>query len=531
MKSSLLSIAARLGPALDLFLRRPVTPCPSKWYLRLSLGWILVLGAVLAGRTYAEPPAGVVAPVRETEPAPKEVVARFVPSVYKTFAEWKAACEPLPSNRSLKYNLPPVKILPLKQFADFAEVLQAFLELSRTNDLADDSAWLGGPPLKPQFFDTESVYFLKPSIPFQPFLQRKIVPPGTQVIFHGDFHGDIRSMVAWVEWMNRAGYLRDFKVIRPDVRIVLLGDYTDRGLYGVEVIYTILRLKVENPQQVLMVRGNHEDVSLASRYGFIAEGRGKYGRDFDSKRVMRLYDFLPIALYLGCETNVIQCNHGGMEPGFDPRPLLEAPDGVQFQLLGKLRQQQFLKENPRFVAGLPPAERRLIDSTLLDFQPDTPTSPSVIGFMWNDFSVVHGEPQFEFDPGRAFVYGENTSRYLMRRLSSPSRRIQAVFRAHQHASILNSMMRRLKAGHGVYRHWQENDSIGMLDADVPAIAKKIDISEERSIPSGSVWTFNVAPDSVYGEACDFSFDTWGILTVAKDFKDWKLRVANQTVRK
>jgi hypothetical protein len=454
--------------------------------------------------------------------------ARFAPATYPTFAEWKAACDRLPTNRSLKQRLPAASLLPLKNFGQFAEVLDAFLRLEKNSALASSSAWLGQGPLTPQFFNTDATYFFKPPIPFQPFVQRALVPPGTELLFHGDLHGDIHALVAWVDWLNRNGYLRDFTIVRPDVYLVFLGDYTDRGLYGIEVLYTMLRLKVENPDRVLLVRGNHEDVSLAARYGFIAECRGKFGDAFDLKHVMRLYDFLPLALYLGCETNVIQCNHGGMEPGFNPRALLDAPDQVQFQLLGRLNQQQFLKEHPDFASALPNQTRRLMQAALLDYQPQSPTEPLVIGFMWNDFSVVRGEPQFDFDPGRAFVYGESTTKYLLNYFSTGQRHVQAVFRAHQHATILNGMMRRLKVGHGVYRHWQENDSLGLMDADLPVIAQKIELSEERRIPPLSVWTFNVVPDSVYGEACDFSFDTFGILTTAAAFENWKLRVVNQT---
>jgi hypothetical protein len=70
-----------------------------------------------------------------------------------------------------------------------------------------------------------------------------------------------------------------------------------------------------------------------------------------------------------------------------------------------------------------------------------------------------------------------------------------------------------------------------MEADLPVLARKIDVSDERHIPPLSVWTFNVVPDSVYGEACDYSFDTFGILTTAPAFEDWKLRVVNQTIAK
>ena len=93
------------------------------------------------------------------------------------------------------------------------------------------------------------------------------------------------------------------------------------------------------------------------------------------------------------------------------------------------------------------------------------------------------------------------------------------------------MMRRLKVAHGVYRHWQETDSAGLLEADLAVLGPKIESSPERRIPPQSVWTFNVVPDSVYGVACNFSFDTFGMVTTAASFADWRLKVVNQTIPK
>ena len=89
----------------------------------------------------------------------------------------------------------------------------------------------------------------------------------------GDIHGCYTALT----------HLLDELHLTPEDKLVFLGDYTDRGMYGIEVLYTMLRLKVENPDRVLIVRGNHEDVSLATRYGFISEGRAKYGTSFDAK--------------------------------------------------------------------------------------------------------------------------------------------------------------------------------------------------------------------------------------------------------
>ena len=440
------------------------------------------------------------------------------------YGAWRDACRRLPTNRELGTRLAPRDRLPLRSFAEFAAVLDPFLELSRTGALAQASAWLDAPPPADPFLNLESGYFLSPSTPFLPFAQRHVVPPGTRAFFHGDLHGDIHSLLGYLDSLNRDGVLDGFRVTRPEFRVVFLGDYTDRGRHGVEVLYTLLRLKLANPDQVLLVRGNHEDYRLVSQYGFLQEAMAKYRDDFDVRRVVRLYDFLPAVLYFGTGTNLIQCNHGGLEPGFNPGRLLGASPGTAYQLLGRLEQRRLLKENPSWIGELAPAERRALEANLVDFVPTSPTTPTVLGFMWNDFTVALGEPQFAVDAGRAFVYGDRAARQSLADSSRSGYRVRALFRAHQHSGVLNPMMRRLIASRGLFRHWQGTDSHARLDADPALLQATLDIAEERRIPDGSVWTFNVSPDSVYGAGCGFTFDTAGEVTTAERWEDWRLKV-------
>lgn len=456
-----------------------------------------------------------------TQPGP------FVPSIYKTFASWKAACDQLAPNRALKRGMPAKETLPLKRFGQFAEVLDAFLNLGSTGTLARTDAWVGTVPERAEFFNTAKAYF-KNQIPFQPYVQKLVVSPRATVLFHGDLHGDIRSLVTWIDWLNKQGYLRDFRVIRPETYLIFLGDYTDRGSYGVEVLYTLFRLKLANPERVFLLRGNHEDVSLVVNYGFLEETRSKYGREFNLERLLRAFDFLPVAIYLGCQDDFIQCSHGGMEPGYNPQPLLGAEGELRFQLLGDLNQAQFRQTHPAFQQQLDPASKRAAATYFEDFRPSSPIGPSLLGFMWNDFSLLKGETQLAYDASRGFVYGDRATGYLLEQAGTGAKRVRAVFRAHQHSGIPNPMMRRLKASQGVFRHWQDGDSLALRDANEAVLTKVLERAGERAIPSNSVWTFNVAPDSMYGEGCDFDFDTFGILTVAESFSQWKLAVMNLT---
>jgi hypothetical protein len=450
------------------------------------------------------------------------------------YEQWKTACARLPSNELLHGRLPRKELLPLQRFADFDAALSAFLSQCKLGPLAEAKNWVGEDPTPAGFFNTTNAYFIKPTgsspaLQFQPFAQKLVIPTNSQVFFHADFHGDLYSLMGDLAWLNEHGYLKGFEIARPDFYMVFLGDYTDRGSYGIEVLYTLFRLKVANAKQVFLARGNHEEVSIQARYGFLEEGRGKYGAEFNPAKLVRAYDFLPVVIYLGAADNFIQCNHGGMEPGFNPQELLKAEGAIRFQLLGTLTQQKFLKEHPEWLAQADAPSRQLAARALRDFKPQDPIYPVTLGFMWNDFSLLSSEAQFAEDPGRAFVYGERATAYILESASNPAQKVRAVFRGHQQSPQLNPMMRRLLASRGVFRHWQPGDSTALLTGPIPEIAKHLDHADERTVPAGSVWTFNVSPDSIYGEGCNYSFDAFGILKVAQDFDKWRLQVVNMAV--
>ncbi|KKR96960.1 MAG: hypothetical protein UU47_C0004G0015 [candidate division TM6 bacterium GW2011_GWE2_41_16] len=64
----------------------------------------------------------------------------------------------------------------------------------------------------------------------------------------GDIHGDIESINALIE---------NFE-ITPDMLLLFHGDYIDRGAHSLEVMCTLLELKLAHFDQVILLRGNHE---------------------------------------------------------------------------------------------------------------------------------------------------------------------------------------------------------------------------------------------------------------------------------
>ena len=444
---------------------------------------------------------------------------------YPTLSSWLQACDPLPTNRSLNGRLPAKNLLPLSA-KEFDKALDTAFRQIKASILSETNRWTGETLDADLFFDTTRVYVENNGLPFSPFAQKLEVEAGTKLIVHGDFHGDIHSLNGLLERLNQQKILDGFKIIRPQTQFLFLGDYTDRGVYGSEVIYTLLRLKLANQDKVQLVRGNHEDLSLTARYGFFAELVGKYGRDYDLRKPLRLYDFLPVVLYLGCDDNFVQCNHGGMEPGFNPITLLQAAPTTAFQLIGTLKQETYLKTHADFLEGVDPSYRRQYTSMLRDFRPNSPVDPVTLGFMWNDFSILSSDPSLSYNPGRAWVYGQAATQHILKHSSNSTHRVRAVMRAHQHSSLMDPMMRRLVGCRGIHRHWQANDTQALLQADPRQLETILESQAKRSFRDGSVFTINVAPDSAYGIGCKFDFDTYGELDTAKEFTDWTLTVHN-----
>jgi protein phosphatase len=68
-----------------------------------------------------------------------------------------------------------------------------------------------------------------------------------RLVIVGDIHGDHESLTKILSRANPREAL-----------LVFLGDYIDRGEQSPQVVYEVLRAKLENPSSVLLMMGNHE---------------------------------------------------------------------------------------------------------------------------------------------------------------------------------------------------------------------------------------------------------------------------------
>ena len=75
------------------------------------------------------------------------------------------------------------------------------------------------------------------------------------------------------------------------------GDFVDRGAYSIEVILTLLSIKLSDPNAMHLLRGNHESESMTEMFGFRAELIRKYPKQWTLlyKKFQELFCSLPIA--------------------------------------------------------------------------------------------------------------------------------------------------------------------------------------------------------------------------------------------
>lgn len=80
-----------------------------------------------------------------------------------------------------------------------------------------------------------------------------LMPEGEAVIV-GDIHGDLESLFHILKATDFIERVKEGE----QCLMVFLGDYGDRGIHSSEVYYVVLKLKEAFPENVVLMRGNHE---------------------------------------------------------------------------------------------------------------------------------------------------------------------------------------------------------------------------------------------------------------------------------
>lgn len=124
----------------------------------------------------------------------------------------------------------------------------------------------------------------------------------------GDLHGQFGDLMRLFDEYGFPSTAGDITYID----YLFLGDYVDRGQHSLETITLLLALKIEYPENVHLIRGNHEAADINALFGFRLECIERMGENdgiWAWTRFNQLFNFLPLAALI--EKKII-CMHGGI---------------------------------------------------------------------------------------------------------------------------------------------------------------------------------------------------------------------------
>jgi len=99
----------------------------------------------------------------------------------------------------------------------------------------------------------------------KPILKR--IKNGSALVV-GDIHGDFDILKSIIEGFTKNDHIN---------HLIFLGDIVDRGSQSIGCLNLLYALIIKYPERVHIVRGNHEAISVNSRYGFLADIRNFCG--------------------------------------------------------------------------------------------------------------------------------------------------------------------------------------------------------------------------------------------------------------
>jgi len=133
---------------------------------------------------------------------------------------------------------------------------------------------------------------------------RDLHPTLNKVTAVGDLHGSLECLKVVIQFA-------DIHNLGDGSVVVFDGDFVDRGNNSLEVIATLLLLKLSRPQNVILLRGNHEDSMTASSYGFREEVDEKYGYE-KGDEIWWEFGMLFAAFPICARSNTAAIMHGGI---------------------------------------------------------------------------------------------------------------------------------------------------------------------------------------------------------------------------
>ena len=116
----------------------------------------------------------------------------------------------------------------------------------------------------------------------------------------GDIHGQYADLLNMISKAGEPGNLN----------YLFMGDYVDRGVFGIEVCILLFCIKLNFPKNVVLLRGNHESRNMTETFTFREEVLMRFDTEVYDL-FMEVFDAMPIAAQIAKKYLAM---HGGISP-------------------------------------------------------------------------------------------------------------------------------------------------------------------------------------------------------------------------
>ena len=142
--------------------------------------------------------------------------------------------------------------------------------------------------------------------------QPNILKVSAPVKVFGDIHGQYIDLMNFFNKWGSPNEGPNGDIMTNDY--LFLGDFVDRGNLSLETICLLMALKVKYPDQIHLIRGNHEDILINSGFGFQNECQGRLHDESENDDslfalINNFFEYLPFAAII---EDQILCVHGGI---------------------------------------------------------------------------------------------------------------------------------------------------------------------------------------------------------------------------
>jgi len=216
-----------------------------------------------------------------------------------------------------------------------------------------------------------------------------------KIFLVADTHGSFKDTVKMVKLFTME--IEKAKTTNLDVKVVFIGDFVDRNELDIHNILYIITFNLKYPNNVILLRGNHEEVTINANYGF-----GKNVMDKFSKILFaqfnNIFKDLPLLVYFHTMEGNILCLHGGI-------PIISENNGEKFSI-PDLNAWEF-KNRSIYIDDMDTVSQQLL---------------------WNDPMMDEGN-NIKFLPNRrglGYIFGKEVFDEFIKKNN-----VQLVFRGHQ----------------------------------------------------------------------------------------------------